>query len=231
MLGTYINTLAIVAGSLLGLLLRKGVPERFRRTVIDALGLAVILIGIKSSLKSDALLIIIVSLVIGSLIGEMVGVEARLEAVGRWLESKLDKSGGGLAKGFVTASLIYCVGAMAIVGSLESGLAANHQTLYAKSILDGIASVILASMLGIGVLFSSVSVLIYQGAITLCAVFVKPMLTETVILQMSAVGGILITAIGINLLEIKKIHVGNMLPAVFIPLLYYGIKMFVGFTG
>lgn len=227
MWGTYVNTVAIVVGSCLGLMLRKGIPDRYNRTIIDALGLAVVIIGIRGALKSDALLIIIASLVLGSLIGEGIDIEGRLDAAGRWLERRLDKSGQGLSKGFVTASLIYCVGAMAIVGSLESGLAGNHQTLYAKSILDGIASVVLASTLGVGVLFSSISVLLYQGAITMGATFLKPLLTPPVVAQMSSVGGILITAIGINLLNLKKIKIGNMLPAIFFPLLFFAFQLLI----
>ncbi len=224
MLGTIVNTLAILIGSLIGLQLQKGVPDRFHQTMITAIGLVVIMIGIKGALKSDALLIVISSLMVGSLIGEWIDIESQLDKIGRWLESIFRKSGGNLAKGFVSASLIYCVGAMAIVGSLESGLSANHNTLFAKSILDGIASIILASTLGAGVMFSSISVLIYQGTITLCAELLKPFLTPEVVLQMSTVGGMLIMAIGLNLLEVKKIKVGNMLPAIFIPLVFFAVK-------
>ena len=123
-------------------------------------------------------------------------------------------------RGFVTASLVFCVGAMAIVGALESGLTGNHQTLFAKSLLDGVTSIIFASTLGIGVIFSSISVLIYQGAITLAATYLKPFLTSGVVAQMSAVGGLLIVAIGLNILDIKKLRIGNMLPGLFIPLVY-----------
>ena len=133
-----------------------------------------------------------------------------------------------VAKGFVSTSLLYCVGAMAIVGAMESGLTGNHQTLYAKSILDGIGSVVFASTLGIGVLFSSVSVFVYQGFITLTASFLKQFLLPDVVSQMSAVGGLLIMAIGISLLEIKKIKIGNMLPAIFIPLAYQMLKHLYG---
>jgi uncharacterized membrane protein YqgA involved in biofilm formation len=144
--------------------------------------------------------------------------------LGNRLGSLVRGSGEGFSAGFVTASLVYCVGAMAIVGSLESGLAGNHQTLYAKSALDGVASIIFASTLGIGVLFSSVSVLIYQGAITLTASLAGRFLTPEVVNEMSAVGGLLILAIGINLLEIRKLKIGNMLPALFVPLLYFTVR-------
>ena len=224
MLGTIVNTVAIIAGSLIGLLFRGGIPEKYRVTIMQALSLAVILIGIKMAFKTEGILLIIFSLVIGSLIGEFVRIEDRLETLGRFFETRFSKAGNGLAKGFVVTSLIFCVGSMAIVGALESGLTGNHQTLFAKSALDGLSSIIFASSFGIGVLFSSVSVFLYQGFITLTATFIKPFLIAEVINQMSAVGGLLIMAIGINLLEIQKIKVGNMLPAIFIPLVYYILK-------
>jgi uncharacterized membrane protein YqgA involved in biofilm formation len=227
--GTIVNTLAIAAGSLLGLLLKGGIPKRYMETVMQSVGLAVILIGLKGALKSDELLLVIISLAVGSVMGEMIDIEARLEQLGQWLEKRFSRSGGGIAKGFVAASLLFCVGSMAIVGSMESGLTGNHQTLFAKSVLDGVASVIFASSLGIGVIFSAASVFIYQGFITLLAAVIKPFLIPAVVGQMSAVGGILIMAIGINILEIRKIKVGNMLPAIFIPLMYYMLQVLMKF--
>ena len=228
MLGTWVNTLAIIAGSLLGLLLRGGIPSRYRTTIMQGLGLAVILIGLKTALKTDDVLIVILSLVIGGLVGEALKIEARLEAMGRWLEDKLARRGNDLARGFVTASLVYCVGSMAVVGALESGLTGNHQTLFAKSMLDGVASIVFASTLGIGVMLSSVTVLIYQGIITLSAGMLKQLLVPQAVTEMSAVGGLLIMAIGINLLEMAKLRVGNLLPAIFIPLIYYGLRQLWG---
>ncbi len=229
MLGTIINTVAIIVGSLLGLLFRGGIPKKFTVTTMQAISLAVMLIGFKMALKTDAILLVIFSLVIGSLIGEFINIEGQLEHLGKRLETRFSKPGSGIAKGFVVASLVFCVGSMAIVGSLESGLSGNHQTLFAKSALDGLFSIIFASSFGIGVLFSSISVFIYQGMITLTSSLMKPFLIPAVINQMSGVGGILIMAIAINLLEIKKIKVGNMLPAIFIPLVYYMIKQLVNF--
>ncbi len=197
--------------------------------MMQAISLAVLLIGFKMALKTDAILLVIFSLVIGSLIGEFINIESRLEQLGKRLEARFSTAGSGIAKGFVVASLVFCVGSMAIVGALESGLSGNHQTLFAKSALDGLFSIIFASSLGIGVLFSSVSVFIYQGLITLTSSLMKPFLIPAVINQMSAVGGILIMAIGINLLEIQKIKVGNMLPAICVPLVYYMIKQLVNF--
>ncbi len=227
MLGTIVNTVAIIAGSLIGLFFKGRIPEKYGKTIMHAIGLAVILIGLKAALKTDDILIIIISLAIGSVMGELLCIEDRLERLGKRLGRLVSGDNDGVAKGFVTASLIYCVGAMAIVGALESGLSGNHQTLFAKSLLDGIGSILFASTLGIGVLFSAVSVFLYQGAITLAASTLKPFLIPGVVAQMSAVGGLLILAIGINLLEIKKLKIGNMLPAIFIPLIYQILKQLV----
>lgn len=228
MTGTIVNTIAILAGSLLGLIFRKGIPAKFNATIMQSIGLAVILVGLKGALKSDDLLLIIICLAAGSLIGEWLGIEARLEGAGRWFETRFAGTDGSFAKGFVTATLLYCVGSMAIVGAMESGLAGNHQTLYAKSVLDGITAVVFTSTLGIGVMLSAVSVFIYQGLITGGALLLKPFFTPEVVNQMSAVGGLLIVGIGINLLEIRKISVGNMLPAIFLPLGYYMVRVAFG---
>lgn len=227
MLGTIVNTAAIIVGSLIGLLFKGSIPEKYSKTIMHGIGLAVVLIGLKTALKTDDPLVIIISLAIGCVVGELLRIEDRLEGVGKWLGHLVSGDQEGLAKGFVAASLIYCVGAMAIVGSLESGLSGNHQTLFAKSLLDGIGSILFASTLGAGVLFSAVPVFIYQGAITLAASVLKQFLIADVIVQMSAVGGLLILAIGINLLEIKKLKIGNMLPAIFMPLFYQIFKQFV----
>lgn len=224
MLGTVVNTIAIVAGSLAGLLFRGGIPARYSETVFHSVGLAVILVGLRGALKADNLLLVIASLAVGSLAGELCRIEAHLEHLGAWIGRRLAMGQEGVAQGFVTASLVYCVGAMAVVGSLESGLAGNHQTLFAKSILDGITAIIFASTLGVGVIFSAVSVLIYQGAITMAASYLKPLLVPTVVAEMSAVGGLLIVAIGFNILEIKKTRVGNMLPAIFVPLVVFALQ-------
>ncbi len=220
MQGTLINVMAIIMGSLVGVGLKGGIPTQYKETVIGAIGLAVLLIGAKSALQTDALLLVIVSLALGSLLGEALRIEDRLERLGRWIGRRLAGSEDGVANAFVTASLVFCVGAMAVVGSLESGLTGNHQTLYAKSLLDGVTSIVFASTLGIGVIFSALAVLLYQGAITLSAVYLKAYLTPPVIGQMTAVGGLLILAIGFNILGFKRLRIGNMLPAIGIPLIY-----------
>ena len=221
MLGTIVNTIAILAGCFVGIILKGGIPQKYNETVMQSIALAVILIGVKGALKSDDILLVIISLATGSVIGEFLKIEDRIEALGNFLQKIFAGAGEGISKGFVTSSLLFCVGSMAIVGSLESGLAGNHQTLFAKSMLDGIGSIILTSTLGIGVFFSAVSVFLYQGAITLTASYAKQFLVPEVINQMTSTGGLLITALGINMLEIKRLKVGNMLPAIFIPLLYY----------
>jgi uncharacterized membrane protein YqgA involved in biofilm formation len=227
LLGTIVNSLAIIVGSLIGLVSGGGIPEKYKVTIMQAVSLAVILVGLKMALKTDDILLVIFSLAIGSAMGEWIRIEDRLERLGQMIENRFARAGAGIAKGFVVTSLIYCVGSMAIVGSLESGLTGNHQTLFAKSALDGIGSIIFASTLGVGVLFSSLSVFVYQGIITVSANLMKPFLIDAVIHQMSAVGGLLIVAIGVNLLEIQKIKVGNMLPAIFLPLVYYMIKQMI----
>jgi len=221
LLGTLVNVASIIAGSLVGLLFKGRISEKYNKTIIQSISLGVILIGFKSAFQCDDFILIIISLAIGSLVGEICKIEHRLENAGEWIENKFSKKSEGFAAGFVTTTLLYCVGAMAIVGSLESGLTGNHNTLFAKSTLDGIAAIIFSSTMGIGVLFSSVSVLLYQGTITLAAGYIKPFLIPEVIAQMSSVGGLLIIGLGINMLGTHKIKVGNMLPAVFIPLIYY----------
>lgn len=230
MLGTIVNSMAIMLGSILGVVLKWGIKEVYRSTIMDGIGLAVIIIGIMGGIKSENIVLVIGSIVLGSLLGEIIDIEGKLDNIGNRLEKRLGRDDSNFSKGFVTASLVYCIGAMAVVGALESGLLGDHETLFAKSMLDGISAIIFSSTLGIGVLFSAIPVFIYQGSITILAGLVKDILTPEVILEMSSIGGILIMAIGINILGIKKIRVGNMLPAVFIPILYYLGKMILVFN-
>ena len=226
MVGTLINTVAILVGTALGLLLRKGIPERLRETVVQGQGLCVILIGLSGALKTGDTLCMIICMVAGVLIGAAINIEKRLNDLGAFLERKVTRGQGetgSVAKGFVSASLLFCVGAMAIVGAMDSGLRGDHSTLIAKSALDGISAIFFASSLGIGVGLSAFAVLIYQGAIALLAMWIEPLLTETVITEMSAVGGLLIFAIGLNMQGITKIRVGNLLPAILVPLAYIPI--------
>ena len=239
-LGTLVNVAAIVAGGTVGLVFKKILSERITETVMQATGLAVVIVGLCGTLSSaftvvegristGHILLMIISLALGALFGELLKIEDRLEAFGKFMEKKLVRPGNTspFAQGFVTATIVFCVGAMAIVGSLEDGMSGNSTTLFTKSVLDGIIAMIFASTLGFGVLFSAVSVGGYQGALTLLAMFVAPYLPETVITQISIIGSILIMSIGFNLLKISKIKVGNMLPAIFIPIIYNVIQPLV----
>lgn len=236
-IGTIINAASIISGALVGVLVRKGLPERIKELIMQAIGLSVIVIGLSGALQGifqimdgrlerQYLMVLIFSMVIGAIIGGIFQIEERLDRVGKWFQERLSMDGRSqgestFAQGFVFASLLYCVGAMAIVGSLEDGLAQDPTTLFSKSILDGISAVVFTTTMGIGVAFSALPVLIYQGGITLLAGCLRPFLTTEVISQMSLVGSILIMGIGLNILEIKKIRVGDLLPAIFLPVLYY----------
>ena len=232
MLGTIVNTFAIIFGGIVGLLFGHALPEKMKKTVIQGIGLSVLLIGGSMALQTKNPLVVISSLVLGGILGEWIDIELRLQHLGEWLERKFAKKGqeSGFTKAFVTASLIYCVGAMAIMGSLESGLTGNNNILFAKSMLDGITAIVFASSMGIGVLASAIPVLIYQGAITLAAGLLQGVLSTPVIAEMSATGGLLIVGIGINILEIKEIKVGNLLPSIFIavPITLWFIKLHLG---
>lgn len=223
LLGNIVNALAIGLGAMLGLIFKRFIRISYTKTIMNGLGLSVIVMGLSDALEYQNLLLVIVSVVLGSLIGEALKIEDKLvsfgDKVGRRFEK--DGDGGGFSKAFVTTTLIYCVGAMSILGAIESGLKGDHSTLYTKSMLDGISSIIFSSTLGFGVLFSALSTFVYQGIIVLAASGLKEIFTETLITELSAVGGILIIAIGINVLELKKIKVGNMLPSLLGPIIYY----------
>jgi uncharacterized membrane protein YqgA involved in biofilm formation len=219
MFGTIVNALAVVVGAGLGIAFRKGIPERSKKTIMQGIGLAVLMVGLKMALKADNELIVIVSLALGGLLGEFMRIDYYLEVFAQKLEGLAGKSKGGqgnFVQGFVSASLIFCVGAMAIMGPLEGGLTGTYKILYVKSALDFVTSMILASSLGIGVLFSALPLLIYQGLITLLASGLDKFLTDTITLYMTATGGLLIVGIGVNILELKEINVANLLPAIFL---------------
>lgn len=220
MLGTLVNAAAIIVGSLLGRLM-SGIPDTIRQTVMQGIGLAVILLGLKMSFETQNILLLIVSIVLGSIVGELMGIEKGLNQAGLWLEKKLGGSKqGSIATGFVTATLVYCIGAMAVLGAMDSGLRNNHDILYTKAMLDGFSAIIFTSTLGIGVLFSAVPVLFYQGLIALLSTqiygLVSKEMLDAMLVEVTAVGGLMIIAIGINILELRKINVANMLPALLI---------------
>ncbi len=213
--GTLVNVIAIIVGAILGRYLGHLLSEKVRGTVITGLGLAVLLIGFQLAFQTKQPLILIGSIILGGIIGEVLHIEATMERVGQRLQERFSGA-GNVAEAFVTASLLYCVGAMAIMGAIQEGLGGGPSILYAKSALDGVASVALASTLGIGVIFSVLPVLVYQGLITMAAGSVQFLLTDPVIAEMNAVGGLLIVGIGLDLLKIKKLPVGNLLPGIFV---------------
>lgn len=226
MIGTLINCAAIILGSAVGLLFRKGMKKKISDTVMQGVGLCVLLIGLSGALETQNTLLVIISMVIGGVVGAWIDIDDKMNRLGAFAQRKLTREGdegNTFAKGFVTASLIFCVGAMAVVGSLDSGIRGDHSTLIAKSMLDGVTSLLLASTLGIGVMLSAVPILLYQGSIALLGTVIAPFLSAEVITEMSAVGGLLITGIGINMTLEKDIKVANLLPAIIVPFLYYPI--------
>ncbi len=227
MLGTIVNVAAILAGGLLGLLLRKGIPERVSGGIMQGIGLVVVYIGVSGMLKGTNVLIATISIVIGGAVGMIFDFDGRFNRFAAGLEKKLAAKDAGpskIAEAFITTTLLYCVGALAIVGSLNSGLTGNHEVLYTKSVLDGVSSVIFASTLGAGVLLSVIPLFLYQGAITLLAQFLAPVLSDAAIAEMTCVGSLLILAIGLNLLKITKIKVMDFILAIFIPI---GLVQFI----
>lgn len=223
MIGTIVNSVTIVLGCLIGLLVKGRVSQKISDTVMNGVALCVLYIGISGSLKGEDTLVTIICIAIGALIGEFIDIDKWLNKLGKFLESKFNKEqkegSVSISQGFVSASLLFCIGAMGIVGSLQSGLTGNHETLFAKSILDGIISIIFTATLGIGVMFSSVSVFLYQGIITIGASALSGVLSTQVINSMSAVGSLLIIGLGLNMLKATNIKVANLLPAVFLPIL------------
>lgn len=219
--GTIVNSLGILGGCVVGLLLGKLIPERLADAVTKGVALCVFYIGVSGMLADENTLVMIVSMVLGTIVGEGFRLDDRLNALGDAIEKRFAAHGvrGRVSEGFVTASLLFCVGAMAIVGSLESGLSGNHATLYAKSILDTVSAAVYASTMGFGVALSAIPVFLYQGAITLCASLLSPVLTDVVIAEMKAVGSLLIVALSLNMLGLTRIKVMNSVPAVFFPIL------------
>lgn len=231
--GTLINCALVIVGSLGGLLFKKLMSERLKSTLLQAVGLIVMFVGIGGAVSATLTLAdgvfgtkdtlnMILSMVFGTVIGELINIEKRLDTFGAFCQRKLVKGDGNstFAEGMVTASLIFVVGAMAVVGSLDNGIRGDNSTLVAKGIIDCITGMVLASTLGIGVMFSAIPVLLYQGAISLLGVYIEPYLTDAVISQMSFTGSILIFAIGVNMLGLTKVKVGNMLPAIFMPIVF-----------
>jgi len=225
LLGPIVNSITIIICALLGRFVLKGLPKRFVDITNKALGLSVFFIGISGSLQNQRIILLILSLVLGSALGELIDIDKQMNRIGKWAENAMGFGEGNFSKGFVTASVIFCTGSMAVIGGMNSGLQGNHDMLYAKSILDGVFSIMFASSLGIGVAFSSIPVFLYEGAIALCSGMVKDLMTPEIITEMSAVGSLIIAAIGINfILDKPQIKVANMIPAMFLPWLFIAIE-------
>lgn len=229
--GTLVNGICIVIGSLLGLLFTN-IPERIKQTIMHGIGLTVLLIGIQMALETEAIIVILLSLLTGAVIGELLQIESGLDRLGAWIGSKFTSNSENttIAQGFVTASLIFVIGAMAVIGALDSGLRGDHEILITKGIIDGFTALVLTTTLGFGVIFSTICVLVYQGTIALLATQIETWIPETFlngfIVELTAVGGLLIIAIGLNLLKIVHIRVGNLLPAIVTVGIIYSIYQY-----
>ncbi len=229
--GTIVNALGVFFGAVFGVIVKHfssgkkdgakegALSSELPDAIMKGVSLCVLLIGITGAIKTENIMIVIISIVIGAILGTLMRLDSGITALGNFIEKKTGGKLGSITQGFVTASLLFCVGAMAIVGSLSSGLSLEHETLYAKSLLDSISAVIFASTLGWGVAFSSALVFVYQGAITLAASWLAPVLSASAINEMTAVGSLLIIALSLNMLGLTKIKVMNYVPAIFIPIL------------
>lgn len=225
MLGVLVNVATVIIGSVIGLVFKKGISQKFTDAVMIGIGLCTIMIGVQGMLKGENQLVTIISMVIGAIIGTAIDIDGKLNSVGDLLSKKLKKGDGdkvSVAEGFVTASLLFCVGAMTIIGSLESGLKGDHTTLFTKSILDLFSSCMLSASLGIGVIFAAAFVLVFQGGIVLAAGLLQPLLSDSAIAELTAVGSLMILALGLNLTGITKFKVANYFPALILaPLVCY----------
>ncbi len=217
MAGVIVNTVTVIVGSMIGMIFRKGIPAKVTDAVMTGLGLCTIYIGIDGALSGENVLIVIASMVAGSIIGTLVDIDGAINRLGNWVEQKFSKGKDGqvsIAEGFVTASLLFCVGAMTINGSLNAGISGDNSLLYTKATLDLFSSSMLAASLGMGVLFAAVFVFGFQGLLVLMAGFLAPVLTDAAIAEMTCTGSLIIVAIGTNLIGITKIKVANYLPAI-----------------
>ena len=233
LLGTLVNGLCIIIGTIIGLVF-SNIPERIKNTALQGIGLVVALIGIQMAIQADNIILILLSLLLGSIIGGGVHLEDKLNILGRKLEGKISKDGNGnLTEGFITASLIFVIGAMSIVGALDGGLRGDNEVLYTKAFLDGFMAMVLTTTLGYGVIFSVIPVILYQGSIALLAVQINNWLPQSIldgfINEVTAIGGLLILAIGLNILNITKIKIGDFLPAIFVFIIFYFSYGFIAF--
>lgn len=227
-MGTIINAIAILVGGGLGLLFRKGFPERIAQTTLQVLGLFTLVVGVSMAIQGREFIMILISLVAGAVLGEWANIEGRLERFGGWLEKRFHVTEGSPAKGFIYASLLFCVGSMAIVGSITDGLKGDRSILVTKAVMDGIISIPFAASMGFGVLGSALSVLFYQGGITLLASKLQSFFTPEMIRELTSVGGVIVMGIGINILGLQKIRVGNLIPALLLIILLFYMKALFG---
>lgn len=218
--GTIVNVIAVLIGGTVGVLLKKGIPERLTGALMTGVGFCTLYIGIRGCLDGNNTLVLVLSVVLGAAVGQLLDLDRHLYRLGERVEARFSRKqvgNGQIAKAFVSASLLFCVGTMTIVGALQSGLQHNHETLYLKSVLDLISSIVFGATLGVGVLLSTVTVLVYQGSITLLAQVVAPYLSTAVIAEMNCVGSLLIIGLGLNLLKVADIKVANFVPAILFP--------------
>jgi uncharacterized membrane protein YqgA involved in biofilm formation len=231
MLATLINAMAIVAGSIIGLLLRKGISERYQNVIYSAAGMTSLTIGIQMALKTSHILAFALSLIIGGLVGTKLDIESGIMRLGEVLKNRFAKKseGGNFAFGFLNASVLYCAGAMAILGSFKAGTEGDYSLILTKSVLDGFMSIIFAGAMGVGVAFASLSVLVYQGFLTLISVWIKPYVTPLMLAELSGIGGALVIMIGLGLLNIKKFKTGDFLPAMLVTVIAVVLMPYIPF--
>lgn len=210
--GTIFNVIAVLIGGSLGLTFGKLIPERLQSTIFGCLGLFTMYVGLNMSLSMKHSIAVLLSLVLGSITGGLLGIEDKLNTLGDTLKAKLHTSDSGFTEGFVSASLLFCVGSMAIIGAFNDGLRHDPELLITKGVMDGIAGMLFAGSLGIGVLFSVVPMFVYQGGLTLLAVWIEPFITQEMYANISGLGGLMILGIGLNLLKVTKLKLGDMLP-------------------
>ncbi len=224
-LGTVVNALAVACGSLAGIFLKKSFPENIKEIIFQGLGLSTLTIGILMVIKTENVLILVFSVLIGGIAGELIRLQTHFDNLGALLKKRLKSGNDRFTEGLITAFLVFCVGSMTIMGCIEEGIRNDHTLLFAKSILDGFASIALAATYGSGVFFSVFGILIYQGLLTLLSAWAQSFFSQTVISQLTAMGGILIIGIGFNLLQIKKINTGNLMPGLVVVVILTKIFM------
>ena len=228
--GVIVNTGTVLAGSLLGLLFKKGIPEKVSRAVMIALGLFTLYIGIDGALGTQSPLIVVASLVLGAIVGTLLNIDGAINRLGLWAERKFKRGDGetvSIAEGFMTASLLFCVGAMTVNGAIEAGVQGKNTLFYTKALMDLCSSMMLAAGLGLGVMLSAVFVLVFQGLLVLLAGWIAPVLTPAAIAEMTAAGSLIMVGLGLNLLGVTKIKVADYLPAiVFAPVICWIVSLF-----